>query len=102
MAESGHPESSSEVGDCSRGLPRRCDMNKALIGGAVVVGALVLAKRHAMSHGGLDIERFVERMPDNAPPKWLFKNITAIRENTDRILELIDSERKEATPGTPA
>lgn len=26
--------------------------------------------------------------PDNAPPKWVFRNITAIRENTDRILEL--------------
>ena len=26
--------------------------------------------------------------PDNARPKWVFRNITAIRENTDRILEL--------------
>ena len=26
--------------------------------------------------------------PDNAPPKWVFRNINAIRENTDRILEL--------------
>jgi hypothetical protein len=26
-------------------------------------------------------------MPDTAPPKWMFLNITAIRENTERILE---------------
>ena len=33
-------------------------------------------------------------MPDNAPPKWAFQNISAIRENTDRILELLDSPPK--------
>jgi hypothetical protein len=26
-----------------------------------------------------------------APPKWMFRNITAIRENTDRILEKLES-----------
>jgi hypothetical protein len=71
-------------------------MNKALIAGAVVIGAVVLAKRHALSRDGFDIERFIERMPDNAPPKWMFQNITAIRQNTDRILELLDSERAAA------
>ena len=29
-------------------------------------------------------------MPDNAPPKWMFRNITTIRENTDRILEILE------------
>ena len=72
-------------------------MNKALIAGAVVVGAVVLAKRQAMSRDGFDIERFIERMPDSAPPKWVFQNITAIRENTDRILELLDSQQKADT-----
>jgi hypothetical protein len=72
-------------------------MTKALLAGAVVVGAVVLAKRHALSRNGFDIERFVERMPDNAPPKWAFQNITAIRENTDRILELLDSRHKAGT-----
>jgi hypothetical protein len=28
-------------------------------------------------------------MPDNAPPKWMFRNISAIREDTERILELL-------------
>jgi hypothetical protein len=75
-------------------------VSKALIAGAVVVGAVVLAKRHALSRDGFDIERFVERMPDNAPPKWLFQNITAIRQNTNRILELLDSEQQRAAPGS--
>jgi hypothetical protein len=75
-------------------------MSKALIAGAVVIGAVVLAKRHALSRDGFDIERFIERMPDNAPPKWMFVNISAIRDNTDRILELLESEHK-ADTGEP-
>jgi hypothetical protein len=71
-------------------------MGRYLIAGAVVIGAVVLAKRHAVSRDGFDIEKFIERMPDNAPPKWAVQNIKAIRENTDRILELLDSQRKEA------
>ena len=69
-------------------------MRKALLVGAVVIGAVVLAKRRALSRDGFDIETFVERMPDNAPPKWAFNNISAIRENTDRILELLEREQK--------
>ena len=68
-------------------------MSKALIVGAVVIGAVVLAKRRALSRDGFDIESFIERMPDNAPPKWAFNNISAIRENTDRILELLEREQ---------
>jgi len=67
-------------------------MSKALIVGAVVIGAVVLAKRRALSRDGFDIETFIERMPDNAPPKWAFNNISAIRENTDRILEILDTQ----------
>ena len=69
-------------------------MSKALIVGAVVIGAVVLAKRRALTRDGFDIETFIERMPDNAPPKWAFNNISAIRENTDRILEILDSQHK--------
>ena len=75
-------------------------MSKALIVGAIVIGAVVVAKRRAMSREGFDIARFIERMPDNAPPKWAFQNITAIRENTDRILELLDNEQR-AESGRP-
>ena len=76
-------------------------MSKALIVGAVVVGAVVLAKRHALSREGFDIEKFIERMPDNAPPKWAVQNIKAIRENTDRILELLDSQHKAGDAAMP-
>jgi hypothetical protein len=38
----------------------------------------------------------IERMPDNAPPKWMFHNITAIRDNTERILQLLEEERRSA------
>jgi cyanophycinase-like exopeptidase len=76
-------------------------MKKLLIvGGAVtgVAGAAFLAKRFASSSGGPDFERWIERMPDNAPPKWIFRNVTAIRENTERILQLLEREdRSEAS-----
>ena len=74
-------------------------MGKALIVGAVVIGAVVLAKRQALSRDGFDIETFVERMPDNAPPKWAFNNISTIRENTDRILEPLQREQRPDTGG---
>jgi hypothetical protein len=31
-------------------------------------------------------------MPDVAPPKWMFRNISAIRRNTERVLELLEGE----------
>ena len=71
-------------------------MGKILIAGAIVVGAVVLAKRRAMSQG-FDFEKFVERMPDNAPPKVLFRNLTTIRENTERILEHLERETSPAS-----
>jgi hypothetical protein len=66
-------------------------MKKLIIAGAIV-GAVILAKRW-MSSGGLDFGRVIERMPEDAPPKWMFRNISAIRENTERILQLLESER---------
>jgi hypothetical protein len=71
-------------------------MKKLLIVGAAVSGAAFLAKRFASSSGGPDFGRMVERMPENAPPKWIFRNINAIRENTDRILELLEREERSA------
>ena len=41
------------------------------------------------------------RAADNAPPKWMFRNITAIRENTDRILQLLESGRSEPAGQAP-
>jgi hypothetical protein len=68
------------------------------IGGAIT-GAALLAKHRASSGGRwsrVDFAQLIERMPENAPPKWIFRNINAIRENTERILELLESERTSA------
>ena len=67
-------------------------MKKLMIGGAVVTGAALLARRCVSSCGGVDFERLVERMPENAPPKWIFRNVIAIRDNTDRILQLLEDQ----------
>jgi hypothetical protein len=71
-------------------------MKKLLIVGGAVPGAAFLAKRFTSSSGGPDFGRLVERMPEDAPPKWIFRNVTAIRENTDRILELLEREERSA------
>lgn len=67
-------------------------MKRWLIVGATVVGAALVARQCASQCGRLDIEQKIGRMPDNAPRKWMFSNIGAIRENTDRILELLERE----------
>lgn len=64
-------------------------MKKWLIFAAVLCGLGLLAKRFAPEAGKIDWEKKVAAMPDNAPPKWMFGNITAIRDNTDRILDLL-------------
>lgn len=68
-------------------------MKKLLIGGAVITGAAFLARRCVSRCAGVDFERLIERMPENAPPKWMFRNISAIRENTERILQLLEDAR---------
>jgi hypothetical protein len=55
------------------------------------------ARRVARGCGSLDFEKMIERMPENAPPKWMFRNISAIRANSDRILELLEAGH---APGT--
>lgn len=75
-----------------------------LAAAAAVVGVGLWARRRACSEHGIDFERLIERMPENAPPRWMFRNICAIRENTDRILELLETgwgpaqERRGAVP----
>lgn len=67
----------------------------------VLAGLGVLAKRFGpRMPKNIDWEKKIESMPDNAPPKWAFRNITAIRENTDRILELLEPGR--AAPAADA
>lgn len=66
-------------------------MKKLMIAGGAIAVAL-LARRLASS-GGVDFGKMIEHMPEDAPPKWMFRNISAIRENTERILQLLESER---------
>ena len=68
-------------------------MKKALIIGGAVAGAVLLAKRFGPRMQQIDWEQRIAAMPDTAPPKWMFTNIKAIRENSDRILELLEQER---------
>ena len=68
---------------------------------AVLVGLGVLARRFAMKMQNIDWEEKFEAMPDNAPPKWMFRNITAIRENTDRILDLLEPGRSGSAQPVP-
>jgi len=66
-------------------------MKKLIVLVAVVVGAGVLVKRFAPDFGQIDWEKKFEAMPDSAPPKWMFRNIEAIRGNTERIIELLEA-----------
>ncbi len=70
--------------------------NRLIALGLIVTAALVI-RRLVMRAGG-DWEGILERMPDTAPPKWMFDNIKAIRENTDRILERMEEKKAVAIP----
>ena len=70
-------------------------MKKVIAVAAVLVVLGVLARRFGPKMPAIDWEKRLEAMPDNAPPKWMFRNITAIRENTDRILQLLESGRSD-------
>ena len=80
------------------GIAQRTRVKRLLMSGAAVTGAALVAKRLASRSSGLDFGRLFERMPENAPPKLMFRNISAIRENTERILRLLESERTTAAP----
>ena len=75
-------------------------MKKVLAVAAVLAVLGVLARRFGPKMPAIDWEKRLEAMRDNAPPKWMFRNITAIRENTGRILQLLESGQSE--PGRQA
>jgi len=70
-------------------------VNRLLVIGGTVVGAALVARPLARRIAAFDMAACIEAMPDTAPPKWMFTNITAIRQNTDRILELLEGRRDE-------
>ncbi len=72
-------------------------MKKLIVAVAVLVGVGYLAKRFAPKLRDVDWEQRFAAMPDNAPPKWMFRNISEIHDNTDRILELLEDRGEEAS-----
>ena len=71
-------------------------MKRSLLIGAAALGAVFVARRLGRGCAGFDFEKMIERMPEGSRPKWMFRNVTAIRENTERILELVEAERTPA------
>ena len=57
------------------------------------VAAAFTLKRVALGRS-FDFERVIDRMPDGSPPKWMFGNISAIRGNTERIIDLLEAEAR--------
>lgn len=50
-------------------------------------GAAVAARKFGPKmESSMDWGQMIERMPDDAPPKWMYNNITALREEHERIL----------------
>ena len=76
-------------------------MKKVLAAAAVLVGLGVLARRLGPKMPAIDWEKRLQAMPDNARPKWMYRNITAIRENTDRILEQLETGQSEPARQAP-
>ena len=70
-------------------------MKKVVAVAAVLAVLGVLARRFGAKMPAIDWEKKIEAMPDNAPLKWMFRNITGIRENTDRTLQLLESGQPE-------
>lgn len=73
-------------------------MKKVIIAVVALAGIALLAKRFGPKFENVDWEKRFASMPDNAPPKWMFRNISEIHDNTDRILELLETP---ATPNDP-
>lgn len=86
-------------------------MKKLAVVGVVAglaVGANLLAKKRQQSESSEEIEarkaakrrEMFEKMqagmaalPDDFPPVVMFNNVAAIRQNSDRILELLEQDR---------
>ena len=72
-------------------------MKKLITVLVVIVGLGLVAKRLSGKFENIDWEKRFESMPDNAPPKWMFRNISEIHDNTQRILDLLEPGASRAT-----
>lgn len=73
-------------------------MKKLIVTAAVLAGVAYLAKRFGPKCMNVDWQTRFESLPDNAPPKWMFRNISEIHDNTERILAMLE-RRAGAPPG---
>lgn len=76
-------------------------MKKAWVIVATVAGAALLVKALASKAGSTDFAERLAAMPDTAPPKWIYTNVTAIRANTERILALLEEQRPASAQEPP-
>jgi hypothetical protein len=67
-------------------------VKKLVVIGAIVAGGVLIVRLLTLRLRNVDFGERIAAMPDTAPPKWIFMNITAIRENTERILELLEAQ----------
>jgi hypothetical protein len=72
-------------------------VRKLVIGAAAFVGIGVVLRLVAPRLRSADWETRFARMPDNAPPKWLFRSIAEIRDNTERIIALLEPRPSDHT-----
>jgi hypothetical protein len=68
---------------------------------ALLVGIVVVVRRAGAGWRATDWDQRLAAMPDNFPPKWMFNNITAIRENTDRLIELQEQSSRQLEGASP-
>lgn len=73
----------------------------ALAGAAVVV--VTLRRRDGVSARAVMARRMrqrLESMPEDFPPRVMFDNLAAIRRDVERILEIVERDRRAGT-GSP-
>lgn len=66
---------------------------KALRWLPVIAGVALLVRRFGPEMGKV-CEHIFEKMPDEFPPKWMYLNIMAIREQNECIIELLKQQAK--------
>jgi hypothetical protein len=77
-------------------------MKKLMVFGALGVVVALAAKRGCAAMFESDWQNRIESMPDNAPPKWMVRNISEIRRNTERIMRLLETEQELPAPPVTA
>ncbi len=60
---------------------------------AFMVGGVMLVMRFAGPKIGEFMDRKFEEAPEDFPPKWMYLNINAIREQNERILHLLEEKK---------